>query len=87
LLNQQFWADYTFLYKSGFWQNFTMTSPESLFTENVVNKLSFLLVTHMTYFDTQFGHYGFLKSGFSADQNLDRLGMQLLSQAFGPQDE
>jgi hypothetical protein len=58
-----------------------------MFTKNVVNELRFLLVSHTTYFDTRFGHYGFLKSGFSSDNNLDRLGIQLLGQAIGPQDE
>jgi hypothetical protein len=37
-----------------------MTSLETLYTKNVANELSFLLVTHMTYFDTRFGRYGFL---------------------------
>jgi hypothetical protein len=32
-----------------------------LYMKNVVNELSFLLVTHMTCFDIQFSHYGFLK--------------------------
>jgi hypothetical protein len=27
LLNQDFWAELTFLYKSEFWQNFAMTFP------------------------------------------------------------
>jgi hypothetical protein len=86
LLIQQFWADCTFLYKLGFWQNFTMTSPETLYTKTVGNELRFLLVTHMTCFDTRFNRYGFLKSGFSAGQILDRLGIQVLGQVFGPQD-
>jgi hypothetical protein len=63
-----------------------MTSPETLYTKNVFNKLRFLLVTHMTCFDIRFGRYGFLKSGFSAGQILDRLGIQVLGQVFGPQD-
>jgi hypothetical protein len=50
-----------------------MTSPEILYTKDVNNELSFLLVTHTTYFDLRFGRYGFLKSGFSAGQILDRL--------------
>jgi hypothetical protein len=50
-----------------------MTSPETLYTKNVFNELSFLLVTHTTCFDTRFSRYGFLKLGFSAGQNLDRL--------------
>jgi hypothetical protein len=64
-----------------------MNSPETLYTKNVVNELSFLLVTHTTCFDIRFGRYGFLKSGFSAGQILDRMGIQLLGQVFGPQDE
>jgi hypothetical protein len=63
-----------------------MTSPETLYTKNVVNELRFLLVTHMTCFDIWFGRYGFLKSGFSAGQILDRLDIQVLGQVFGPQD-
>jgi hypothetical protein len=55
--------------------------------KNVVNELSFLLVTYMTCFDIQFGHYGILMSGFSAGQVLERPGIQVLGQVFGPQDE
>jgi hypothetical protein len=62
-----------------------MTSPETLYTKNVVNELRFLLVTHMTCCDIWFGHYGFLKSGFCAGQ-MDSLGIQVLAQVFGPQD-
>jgi hypothetical protein len=62
-----------------------MTSPETLYTKNVVNELRFLQVTHMTCFDIRFGRYGFLKSGFSAGQILDRLGKQVLGQVFGQQ--
>jgi hypothetical protein len=63
-----------------------MTSPETLYTENVANELIFLLVTHTTCFNIRFGCYGFLKSGFSARQILDNLGIQMLGQDFGPQD-
>jgi hypothetical protein len=63
-----------------------MTSPETLYTKNVVNELSFPLVTYMTCFDLWFGRYGFLKSGFSAGQILDRLGIPVLGQVFGPPD-
>jgi hypothetical protein len=52
-----------------------MTFPETLYTKNVANELSFLLVTHMTSFDIWFGRYRFLKSGFSARQILDSLGI------------
>jgi hypothetical protein len=63
-----------------------MTSPETSYTKNVSNELSFLLVTHMTCFDIWFGRYGFLKSGFSARQILNSLGIQVLGQVFGPRD-
>jgi hypothetical protein len=53
----------------------------------VTNELNFLLVTHMTCFDTRLGLCGFLKSGFSTRQILDNLGIQMLGQDFGPQDE
>jgi hypothetical protein len=43
-----------------------MTSPETLYTKNAVNELSFLLITHTYYFDTRFGCYGFLKLGYGA---------------------
>jgi hypothetical protein len=60
-----------------------MTSPKTLYTKDVVNKLSFLLVTHMTCFNKQVGCYAFLKSGFNADQVLDRLDIQVLGQFLG----
>jgi hypothetical protein len=50
-----------------------MASQETSYTKNVANKLSFLLVTHMTHFGTWFGRYGFLKSGYGAELILDRL--------------
>jgi hypothetical protein len=55
-----------------------MTSLEALYMKNVVNELRFFLVTHMTCLNIRFGRYGFLKSGFSADPVLDRLGIQVL---------
>jgi hypothetical protein len=55
-----------------------MTSPETLYTKNVSNELSFLSVTHTTCFDIRFGRYGFLKSGFNTDQLLDRLAYMCL---------
>jgi hypothetical protein len=70
---KKFWTDLTFQDKSGFWRNFSMTSREILYTKNAMNELFFLLVTHTSYFDTRFGRYGFLKSGYGADQILDRL--------------
>jgi hypothetical protein len=48
LLNQDFWADWTFLYESGFWKKFVITFPENLYTKYVTNELSFLPVTHTT---------------------------------------
>jgi hypothetical protein len=62
-----------------------MTFLETLDTKNVDNELIFLLVTHTTGFDIGFGHYGFLKLGFISGQILDRFGILLLDQAFGPQ--
>jgi hypothetical protein len=44
-----------------------MISPEPLYMKNAINELSFPLVTHMTYFDTRFGCYGFLKLGYGAE--------------------
>jgi hypothetical protein len=54
------------MYKTGFWQNFAMTSPETSYMKNVTNDLSFLLVTHTTHFDIWFGRYGTLNSCFSS---------------------
>jgi hypothetical protein len=68
-----FLADHTFLYKIGFWQNFAMTSPKTSYTKNVANELRFLLVSHTTHFNIRFGCYGFLKSGYGAEQILDGL--------------
>jgi hypothetical protein len=50
-----------------------MTSPEILYMKNTVNEHSFPLVTHTFYFDTRFGRYGLLKSGYGAELILDRL--------------
>jgi hypothetical protein len=63
-----------------------MTSPETLYLKNVINKLRFLLVTHMICFDIRFGCYGFLKSGFSTGQILDRLCIPVVGQVFEPKD-
>jgi hypothetical protein len=62
-----------------------MTTIETLYTKNVAHELSFLLVTHTACFDIQFARYRFLKSGFRADQVLDRLVIQVFGQVFGPQ--
>jgi hypothetical protein len=48
--------------------------------KNVTNELSFLLVTHMTCFNIQFGRYGFLKSGYRAELILDKLMQKWNSQ-------
>jgi hypothetical protein len=44
-----------------------MTSPETLYMKNSINKLSFPLVSHVAYFNTWFGHYELLKLDYSAD--------------------
>jgi hypothetical protein len=49
-----------------------MTFPESLHMKNAVDEHNFMLVTHMAYYDTRFGRYGFLKSGYGAELILDR---------------
>jgi hypothetical protein len=45
------------------WQNFAMTFLKTLNTKVADNDLSFVLVTHMAFFDARFGSYGILKSG------------------------
>jgi hypothetical protein len=69
----EFWADWTFWSKSGFWQNFAMTFSETLNTKVADNDLSFPLVTYMAYSDARFGSYGILKSRRGAENFLDRL--------------
>jgi hypothetical protein len=59
---EKIWTDLTFQHKSGSWQNFVMTSPESLYMKNVVNEHSFIPVAHTAYYDTRLGCYGFLKT-------------------------
>jgi hypothetical protein len=49
----EFWTNRTFSSKSGFWQNFAMTFPETLNTKDADNELSFPLVTHMAYSDAR----------------------------------
>jgi hypothetical protein len=68
-----FWADWIFWSKSGFWQNFAMTFPETLNIKVAISELSFPLVTHMAYSDAWFDSYGILKSGRGAENFLDRL--------------
>jgi hypothetical protein len=60
-----------------------MTSPATLYTKNVVNELSFLLVTHMTCFDIWFGLYVTLKSCFSSGLVTDRLDYRCLVRILG----
>jgi hypothetical protein len=50
-----------------------MTSPETLSTKVVVDKLRFPLVTHTRYSDARFDSYRILKSGQGAENFLDRL--------------
>jgi hypothetical protein len=52
----------TFQHKSGSCQNFAMTSPETLYMKNAINKHNFVPVTHTAYFDTRFDRYGFFKT-------------------------
>jgi hypothetical protein len=79
----EFWADWTFCSKSGFWWNFAMTSPETLNTKVAANELSFPLVTHMAYSDARFDSYGISKSGWGAENFLDRLSRPENDQILG----
>jgi hypothetical protein len=54
--------------------------------KNAINELIFLVVTHTAYFDTRFGSYGFFKSGYGAEQILDRLIILVIHQILGPQE-
>jgi hypothetical protein len=54
--------------------------------KNAINELHLSPVTHMADFDKRFGRYGFFKSGYSADQILDRLDLQVIDQVFGPRE-
>jgi hypothetical protein len=36
-VESEIWTDYTFQHKSGVWQNFSMTSPETLNTKFAIN--------------------------------------------------
>jgi hypothetical protein len=78
-----FLADHTFLYKTGSWQKFAMTSPETSPMKNVTNELSFPLVTHTTHFNIRFGRYGILKSCFSSRHVMDRLDCSCLVRFLG----
>jgi hypothetical protein len=87
LLTWDFWAELTFLYKSGFLAKFCHDPPRNLYTKDVANEPNFLLVTHPTSFDIRINRYEFLKSAFAAEQILGRLTIQVFDQNFGPQDE
>jgi hypothetical protein len=50
-----------------------MTFPETLNTKVADSKLRFPLVTHMAFSDAWFGSYRILKSGWGAENFLDRL--------------
>jgi hypothetical protein len=63
----EIWADCTFPHKSGIWQNFAMTTLETLNTKLAFNELSFPLVTHAIDSDGRFDSYGVLKSGQHAE--------------------
>jgi hypothetical protein len=79
----KFLADYTYLYKIGFWRNFAMTTPEMSHMKNVANERIFPLVTHMTHFDIRFGLYGILKSCFSSGHIMDRMDYSCLVKFLG----
>jgi hypothetical protein len=63
-----------------------MSSTETLNIKVSINELSSPVVTHTSYFDTRFRSNRLLKSGYSADQILDRLGIQVTNQVLGPQE-
>jgi hypothetical protein len=44
-----------------------MTSPETLYTKNVINEHSSPLVAHTAHSDTWFGRYGFMKTEQGAE--------------------
>jgi hypothetical protein len=76
----EIWADYTFWYKSGFWQNLAMTIIETLNMKNSANELSFPLVTYTTNSNARFGNYGLLMSGQCAELILGRLDRRMNNQ-------
>jgi hypothetical protein len=67
-----FLSDHTYLYTTGFWWNFSMTSLETSHTKNVTNEVSFPLVTHTTHFGIRFGRYGILNLCFSSGNEMGR---------------
>jgi hypothetical protein len=62
-----------FRHKSPIWQNFTMTSLETLNTKITVNELIFLLVSHTVDADARLDSYGILKLGQGAENFPGRL--------------
>jgi hypothetical protein len=62
---------------------FPKDSVLELNTTKLGNSPIFLTITHATSFDIQFSRYGFLKSGFSAGQILDRLVYRCLVRFLG----
>jgi hypothetical protein len=54
--------------------------PRNLYTKYAINEHRFTPVIHTAYSDTWFGHYEFLKSGYSAELILDRLNTEVKSQ-------
>jgi hypothetical protein len=63
-----------------------MTFPETLNIKVAAHELSFLLVTHTVYSDSQSDSYGILKSGWGAENFLDRLGRAAKDQVLGAED-
>jgi hypothetical protein len=87
LLNWDFWPELTFLYKSGFLPKIFHDLPRNLYTKDVANEPSFLLVTHTTSFYIWINRYEFLKLDLDAEQILDQLTIQAFDQIFGSQAE
>jgi hypothetical protein len=75
-----FWTDYTLWHKLGIWQNFAVTSLETLNMKFAINKLSFPLVTHVAYSNGWFDSYEILKSGQGSEHCPDRLDIQMNNQ-------
>jgi hypothetical protein len=63
-----------------------MTFPETLNTKVADSKLSFPLVSHMAFPDARFDSYGILKSGWGAENFLDRLCRPVNNQVLRAED-
>jgi hypothetical protein len=63
-----------------------MTCLETLYTKDVANEISFLLITHMTYSDARFDSYRILKPGPGAEDFLDRLDIPMNDQVLRIED-